>query len=170
METVLIGKLVGLHATKGELRVLPYGEIDWLQGESVFIVPKGSLPATDSASYKVLHMRPHKGKRVWLATLEGITSIDQAEALVGNDIYVKKALLPEPAPGEYYWRDLIGLGVFTEDGAELGRISGVIATGANDVYQVQGPSGELLLPALKEVILSVSLAEKKMIVRPPAGL
>lgn len=170
MKTILIGKFVGLHATRGELKLLSYGEVDWLLGESVFPVPKGTLPAEGAAPYTIVSMRAHKGKGVVLTTLKGIASIDQARALVGMDVYVDKELLPEPPQGEYYLRDLIGIKVFTEEGVELGRITDIITTGANDVYQVEGPVGELLLPALKEVILSVSVAEKKMIVRPPAGL
>ncbi|MEE9542276.1 MAG: ribosome maturation factor RimM [Thermodesulfobacteriota bacterium] len=170
METILIGKIVGVHAIKGELKLLTYGEIDWLVGESVFLTKKGEKPASQVAPCKILSMRPHKGKGVWLATLEGISTIDEAEPLKGMDLYVDKALLPEPAPNEYYLKDILGISVFTEDGKELGRLTEIISTGANDVYQVEGPEGELLLPALSEVILSVDLAEAKMIVRLPEGL
>jgi 16S rRNA processing protein RimM len=173
VETIVIGKIVGVHAIKGELKLMPYGEADWLAGENVFLTKKGEIPAPSSAPYKITLMRPHKGKGVWLVSLEGISSIDSAEPLKGMDVHVDKALLPEPAPNEYYLRDILGISVFTEDGTELGHLADIITTGANDVYQVKGAGDEgeeVLLPALTEVILSVDLEEKKMIVRPPEGL
>lgn len=162
--TALIGKVVGVHALKGEVRVLPYGEIDWIEGESLYLVACGTKPAPDAATVKVSALRPHKG--VMLVTLEGVTSIDDAEALVGLDIHIDFERLPELLPGEYYHQDLFGMEVFTRDGESLGKITGVITTGANDVYQVKGAGGETLLPAIKEVILSVDIDNRKMVVKP----
>lgn len=163
-KSVLIGKVVGVHALKGEVRVFPYGEIDWIEGESLHPAPEGSRPDLEAASLKVRALRAHKG--VVLVTFEGIGKVEEAESLVGLDLYVASERLPELEPGEYYHQDLLDMEVFTEDGRILGRITEVITTGANDVYQVKGPAGEVLIPALKEVIKSVDVANKKMVVRP----
>jgi 16S rRNA processing protein RimM len=65
---------------------------------------------------------------------------------------------------------LIGLRVLRASGEEIGRLSEVLRTGSNDVYVVQGSSGQLLLPALREVVRAVDLVAGTMIVEVPAGL
>lgn len=164
MDSVLIGKITGVHALKGEVKVLPYGEIDWIEGEKLYPAPKGESPPSSGAFLKVSSSRPHKGGL--LVTFEGINSIDEAEPLVNLYLYADKGRLPELEDGEYYHSDLLDMEVFTETGLSLGRITEVITTGANDVYQVTGPEGETLLPAIKEVIINVDLANKKMVVKP----
>ena len=163
-DVVLIGKVVGVHALKGEVRVFPYGEIDWIEGESLYSVPEGTKPSLDTDSIKVTTLRPHKG--VELLTFEGINTVDKAKALVGLELYIDAERLPELEAGEYYHQDLLDMEVFTEDAISLGHIKEVITTGANDVYQVKGPAGETLVPALKEVIISVDIENNKMVVRP----
>jgi 16S rRNA processing protein RimM len=161
---VLIAKIVGLHALKGEVRVLPYGDIDWINGESLYPVTEGTKPTLEPKSMKVSSIRPHKG--VVLVTFKGISTIEEAESLVGLELYVEEEKLPELKPGEYYHQDLIGMEVLSVSGDSLGELTDVITTKANDVYQVTGPKGEWLLPALKEVIVSVEVENKKMVVKP----
>ena len=71
---------------------------------------------------------------------------------------------------EYYWRDLVGLRVVTDQGEMLGTLTEIIATGSNDVYVVQGREREYLIPALEEVVLEVNLDDGVMKVSPPEGL
>jgi len=75
--------------------------------------------------------------------------------------------LPE---GEYYWREIIGLKVVTEDDQVLGRIESVFPTGSNDVYVCRGGEREILLPAIGEVVRKVDTAGRIMVVRLPEGL
>ena len=71
---------------------------------------------------------------------------------------------------ENYVHDLIGLQVETTDGEALGELTEILFTRANDVYVVRGPGGEVLLPALRDVVLQVDLAARKMAVALPEGL
>ena len=75
----------------------------------------------------------------------------------------------QPLPeGEYYRFQLIGLAVVNRDGGALGTLDEIIATGANDVYRVHPAEGaDVLIPALADVILSVDLAARRMVVDPP---
>lgn len=164
MKSVLIGKVVGVHALKGELRVLGYGDIDWIEGESLYTAREGKRPQSDGGTFKVASIRPHKG--VSLVFFEGVSSIEEAKTLVGLCLYVDSDRLPILEPGEYYYQDLLDMEVFSESGQSIGKIAEVITTGANDVYQVLGPEGETLIPALKEVVLSVDIEKKKMVVKP----
>jgi 16S rRNA processing protein RimM len=87
---------------------------------------------------------------------------------------IPRSSLPPLEEDTHYWIDLIGLSVFTTDRECLGRITDVIATGANDVYVVTTPEGypvkEILLPAIASVILEVDVAGQEMVVQLPEGL
>lgn len=95
----------------------------------------------------VLDGRRH-GQTV-VACLEGIEDRDQARALNGAEIAVTRSRLPPPGEGEYYWTDLEGLRVVTLDDHDLGRVQGLLRTGANDVMVVAGER-ERLVPFVLE--------------------
>ena len=77
----------------------------------------------------------------------------------------------DPLPdGSYYYFQILGLRVRTDDGEELGRVHEILATGGNDVYVVRGPAGERLVPALGDVVLDVDLDRGLMTVSLPEGL
>ena len=73
-------------------------------------------------------------------------------------------------PGLYYHHQLIGLAVFSDQGEHLGELTEVLETGANDVYVVTGPQGELLLPVIADVIRSVDLDSHRLTVHLLEGL
>ena len=79
----------------------------------------------------------------------------------------KMQKLPE---GEYYWREIIGLQVVTEEGKILGRIESVFPTGSNDVYICRGGEREILLPAIVDVIRKIDTEHRVMVVRLLKGL
>lgn len=121
---------------------------------------------------EVLWARSHK-QGVRLAIMD-VTTRDQAESLVGCELWIPRESLPPLDEDTHYWVDLIGLAVFTRDGEYLGQVSDIIATGANDVYVVQTPKGypvqEILLPAIASVVLEVNEVDRKMVVELPEGL
>ena len=90
--------------------------------------------------------------------------------MVGEWMTVPGASSPALSEGEYFHFQLLGLQVFTEEGERLGRVCEILETGSNDVYVVSGDGGELLLPALADVIRRVDLAERVMVVDLPDGL
>ncbi len=90
--------------------------------------------------------------------LEGINDRDQAAKLIGCDIGVARAGLPEPEAGHYYFRDLEGMKVMNRDGTELGTVAYVMETGANDVLVTEGERERLIPFIANEVILDVDLA------------
>jgi 16S rRNA processing protein RimM len=102
--------------------------------------------------------------------LEGYDNRTAASALRGQLLQIPLEELMPLAEGEYYEFEIIGLEVWTEDGLYLGRVKEVIYTGANDVYVADGPKGEVLIPALEDVVLKIDLGEGKMLVRLPEGL
>jgi 16S rRNA processing protein RimM len=75
--------------------------------------------------------------------------------------------LPED---EYYPHELIGLDVTTVEGEELGKVSDILLTNANDVYVVVGARGQILLPAIADVIERVDLEMGEIVITPMQGL
>jgi len=101
------------------------------------------------------------GGRVPVLRLEGIADRSAAERLAGR--YLEAAPTPL-APGSYYWHQLIGLSVADEAGVELGHVVEVFRAGENEVYRIEGPDGELLVPALRSVVRSIDPEARRIVV------
>lgn len=99
----------------------------------------------------------HRHGRSLIARLPGIEDREQAAALAGAVIAVRREQLPAAGPGEYYWADLIGLEVRLMDGRNLGRVQGLMATGSNDVLIVQGDRERLIPFVPGQVVKQVDL-------------
>ncbi len=119
-------------------------------------------------SVRVRRVRPKKA--TWILELDRSGSRNEAEALRGAEILARRSDLPEPDDGEWYVADLVGLSVVTGSGEDLGTLEEVLQLPANDVIVVRGPRGEILVPVLDHVILSVDPEEGRMVVELPAGL
>jgi 16S rRNA processing protein RimM len=113
---------------------------------------------------EVTYARAHKQQ--WLVGFKGFEDRDQAESLPGSRIEIDYALLPQPAEGEHYWVDLIGLAVTTTEGVCLGQVDRLFETGANDVLVVieQASSKERLLPYTDQVVVKVDLDARQVTV------
>jgi 16S rRNA processing protein RimM len=93
-----------------------------------------------------------------------------ARSLTGCELCVERDDLPPPPEGEFYWHDLEGLTVYTDDGACLGRVEEFFPTGSNEVLVVRQGAQETLLPFIKDVILAVDAAQGQLRVRVIPGL
>ncbi len=165
-EMVPIGKIVGTHGIKGLLKVYSYsGNIQSLQAaETAFLKGKdGTL-----REYSVKSVSAHTGG--FILGLDDFSDINQVLSLSGSELCLKLSQLPAPDENEYYWRDLIGLDVFTDQGVELGALVDIFETGSSDIYVVRGISKEYLIPAIADVIARVDIPGKKMIITPLDGL
>ena len=110
----------------------------------------------------------HKGKIN--LKLDGIDDRHQADKLRDAMLTVTPDMVPEPPEGYYYHYQIVDMEVFTEEGEYLGRIADILVTGSNDVYVVRGDNGEVLIPALDDVILEVDVEKRRMMVSLPEGL
>lgn len=122
----------------------------------------------DHRLMRVVSIRRHLPD--FLLTLEGLADRDSVESLRGAVLYLRAGEQQPLPPGVYYLHQIEGLEVVTDAGEILGRVKEIIKTGANDVYVVQGDRGEVLLPAIPQVILEIRLAEGRMIVHLMDGL
>ncbi len=83
----------------------------------------------------------------------------------GKMVLVDSAELPPLDADEYYWHEILGMRVVTEDGGNVGKIVEIFPTGSNDVYVVREGAKEALIPALKEVIVSIDKKARTMVIR-----
>lgn len=96
--------------------------------------------------------------------LSGIGTREEAATLIGAEVSVPREDLPALEDGQYYDIDLLGCSVFSTDGELLGELKQVIPTGANDVYVVVGPKGEILVPAINDVVREIDATARKLVV------
>jgi len=163
---VLIGKILGAHGINGICKIQSFAEsLEIFKSGEMLLV---SHPDGSQNRYEIDWSRPHS--RWALLALKQVTSRDQAKSMIGCELFVERAKLPELESGVYYWFDLIGLDVYTSDDRYIGRLDSIIETGANDVYVVKDNDRETLVPALESVVQSIDLESKIMRVELPEGL
>ena len=117
---------------------------------------------------RVERQRLH-GDRVILK-LAGIDDRTAAEAMRGALVRVPIEQAVELPPGSYFWHEIVGLRVQDTRGRALGTVAEVLATGSNDVYVVRSGEGELLLPAIKDVVRAIDREHGVMTVELIPGL
>jgi 16S rRNA processing protein RimM len=160
-----VGKIVSVHGVRGEVK------LDIMTDFPERFAPGAEFwlgPEDDARLVKLASVRPHQD--ALLIRLESVTDRTVAETLRDRLLLIPETDAMPLGENENYAHDLLGLKVITGDGAILGTITDILRTGANDVYVVTGDAGEILLPALREVVLKVDLAEHAMTVAVPEGL
>jgi len=154
---IVLGRVSGLFGVRGWVRVFSHTE----PREGIVRYSPIFLRRRDEWQPFEIEAGHAHGAGVVLK-FAGCDDRDQATALLQADIAVRRAQLPPPEPGEYYWADLEGLRVVTLDGVELGTVASLFATGANDVMVVRGER-ERLLPFIKDrVVVEVNLEQRLM--------
>jgi 16S rRNA processing protein RimM len=161
-----IGRVVKPHGIKGKMKVEYFGKGShhFSLYREVFIMGEKGRPEP----YEILEAIPQPPRLI--LQLKGIEKIEEAEPLIGKEILIKKEVLPELGEKEYYWVDILGMKVETEEGKRIGKVKEIFTTGANDVYVVEGKRGEILLPAIEEVIQNIDLKRGVMKVVRMEGL
>ena len=141
---ILLGRVLGAFGVRGAMKLHSFTD-----------------PVSTAMKYQpwlVLHqgvereaqaVRGRETNKGMVITMPGIDDRDAAEAMAGAEIWVPRSHLPKPKPGEHYWVDLEGLRVTNREGIELGTVSYLFETGANDVMVVKGMR-EHLIPYIPE--------------------
>jgi len=155
-EIVVLGRLADPYGVRGWIRLHAYGDdpLSWAK-LPVWWVGKENGPWRETG---LKNLKVHADGLVVL--LDGVLDRTAAEAMKGLFVGVPRAVLPPPDEGEFYWADLIGLRVINTAGESLGKVDGLIETGANDVLRVLADDGvERLLPFVDAVVLAVDKPE-----------
>ena len=148
-----VGKIVGTHGIKGEVRVEPWCD------SPAFLSKFKTLYLNEGKEEIKVSCRPHKN--IALVKIADVDTIENAELLRGKVLYINRKDVKLPK-GKNFVQDLIGCKVVDVDkGAEYGEITDVIKTGANDVYSVKSPEGrEYLIPVIDDIVIEKKEQEK----------
>jgi len=158
---VAVGRIRSTRGVRGELRVEPLSDVP------ARFAPGSRLSIGDT-SYTIEAAQPEKTGL--LVKLAGVASHQAAEALRGRLLEIPESELGPLGEGEYFRFQIVGIKVFDSSGRPLGRVEEILPTGGNDVYVVRGPAGELLLPAIDDVIKDVDVAAGRMLVELLEGM
>jgi 16S rRNA processing protein RimM len=163
-DLVLVGRVVRPQGRHGEVAVEPLTD----RPDRLPTLRRAFVPAAGGAAREVRIERawPHKGR--YVLKIEGVDTIDGAEALRGAGLGIAEADLAELPEGSYYHHQLAGLPVEDEGGAPLGVVAGVMETGAEaPVLIVRGAEGETLLPFASAFVRAVDLEGRRIVVHRP---
>jgi len=154
-----IGKIVGVHGIRGNLRLLYFSDLGTFPYEEIY------LKETDGtySCYKITSLITLKGTVA--VRLEGVNSRETAQAFVGREVFYPEEELPDPEEGVYYWKDLVGLSVVAPETATPGIIEKVVETGATDVLEIHIDGREILIPFSSRWIDTVQVAKKRLVLK-----
>ncbi len=158
------GKIVGTHGIKGEVRIEPWCDSPQFLSEfkKLYLDDKGE-------TFIEVKSRPHKN--ITLAKIKGVETVEQAEKFRGKVVYINRddIILEE---GVNFVQDLIGLEVRDADNSTVyGKITDVLRTGANDVYEITDSNNKkYLAPVIDEVIVERNIDNGYVLIRPMKGI
>ena len=143
-----VGKVFRPHGVRGELLLEVH------TGSPARLTEMDTIYLGDEHTpQQLLSSRLHRGNL--LIKIEGCNGREYADTLRGVLISIAIQDAVPLKPGEYYHHQIVGLSVVSDEGEPLGTVTEILETGANDVYVVNGLERELLLPAIKSVILKI---------------
>ena len=157
---IVVGEILGAFGVRGWVKVQSHTE----PPENILRYSPWRLAGGGGEKdYRVIEGRPHGGTLV-IVRLEGLSDRDQAALLHKHQVSVPRECFSHPQPGEYYWADLIGLEVRNLAGVVLGRVAGMMETGANDVMEVHGERERLIPFVMGDYVKEVRLDEGWLLV------
>ena len=154
---LMIGEITKPQGVRGEVKVRPCTcDVARFEGLKTVYVKKDGGHAPLNISVNRI------GDDAVFMSVEGVSDRDAAEKLRGTALYIDRAHAVVLDEDSNFLTDLIGLRGVVSDGRDLGKLTEVMQPGGNDVYVFKGPLGEVLVPALKSVVLAVDLEAGEM--------
>ncbi|MGG4127887.1 ribosome maturation factor RimM [Paenibacillus illinoisensis] len=167
-EFMNVGKVVNTHGIRGELKIMPltdFPEVRFAKNAELYLFTPDNHPVLVHVESARLH------KNMYIVRLKEYGNINEVEKFKGGIAKVSKENLAELEENEYYFHQIVGCTVVTEEGENLGTISEILTPGANDVWVVKTAAGkEILLPVIDDVVLDVNVNEKLVKVHLMEGL
>ncbi len=161
-----VARIAGAHGIGGFFRVEALTDdperLKKLRDVCVGIEANDAVPVIVEA-VRMLH-------RSVVIKLKGVDDRTAAEALRNKFIFVARKDLARPGRGRWFVHDIIGCAVVTVDGREVGEVTDVMKSGAQDIWVVRQGAKEHLIPAVAEFITEVDIARRRIVIRPIEGL
>jgi len=161
LEFIAIGQILAPWGVKGKLKVEVVTDFpERFSPRSTIYINRQPM-TIDSTEWR-------KGKVI--IKLNTVDSIEEAQKLRGQPVEIPHSQLYPLPEGQYYHFQLIGLEVWTTQGELLGNIAEILTAESNDNYVVRGVKGEILIPAIDDVVQSIDLSKGHMVIEPIKGL
>ena len=159
-----VGAIVGPQGIRGEFKVKP------------FTANPKSLSAygpvtTDNGQELMLQITSVNAKGLAIVSATGVDTRNEAESLRGLTLYVARESLPEPADGEFYHADLLGMVVKGQNGSPLGSLVAIHNFGAGEIAELAPKKGStIMVPFGGDRLIAVDIAAKELCLSVPDGL
>ena len=160
---IRIATIINTHALKGECKLYLHTD-----DPNARFVPGTVFTASDGQKLVLRKFRMQKG--FGYAFFDGIDTVEKAEALKNLVLELPADQLPEPEEGEYYYHQLAQSKVYNTEGADLGKVTDILETGANLVLRVKNGKEQFLLPFVDAFIEEVDVPGKRIVIREMDGL
>jgi 16S rRNA processing protein RimM len=164
-----VGKIVNTHGIRGEVRVISstdFPEERYAKGNTLYVFSQN-----DSEPVEVVVSSHRVHKNFDLLTFEGYPNVNDVEKFRGSVLKVSENQLGDLEEGEFYYHEIIGCMVHSEEGLLIGKVKEIISTGANDVWVVsrQGEK-DVLIPYIEDVVKEIDTPNKKITIHIMEGL
>jgi 16S rRNA processing protein RimM len=164
-----VGKVANTHGIRGELKIVPltdFPEDRFAVGSHLTLT---DVSGQDTLTVEVESARAHKN--TYIVKLKGYENINEVEKYKGWMLKIDEEQLSELDEDEYYYHEIVGCAVVSDEGEQLGTVSEILAPGANHVWVVDRPTGkQLLIPVIDDVVLDVNVESKLITVHLMEGL
>ena len=162
----VVGRIARAHGIRGQVIVNPetdFPEQRFRPGSLLFVERGASVDSMVVTTVRFQNGRPVIG-------LEGVQTMNDAEALAGLELRVPVEELAKLPEGTFYHHDLVGCRVVTAQGEPVGIVEGVEGTVGGSRLVVAGARGEILIPLATEICRTIDVPGKRIVIEPPSGL
>lgn len=170
MEWFNVGRIVNTHGIRGEVRILSTTDFE----EERFAVGNklAAFKKNDKKPTWVTIESVRRHKNFILLTFEGMGNINLVEPFKEGMLKITKDQMENDLleENEYYYHEIIGCSVTSEEGEKIGEIIDILQTGANDVWVVKGAKKEHYIPYIGDIVKEIDVEEKKIIIHVMEGL
>ena len=158
---VLIGKIVGVHGIKGEVKVKPESDVFERQIEILKEIP--IYRGTKKETLTIDSIKPHKD--LYIVKFSQIKDRTEAEERIGGEIWINKEQQVELEEDEFYFTDLINCTVVNEKGEDIGKVVEILEQPASHILEIEKENGKrILVPFINQFIKEVNVKEKRITV------
>jgi 16S rRNA processing protein RimM len=165
-DRLLIGRVARAHGNRGQ--VIVNLETDFAEDRFAVGRVLAVGPADQAVERRITEVRFHQGRPI--IALEGVSTMNDAEALAGAELWIASAELTPLPDGTFYRHDLVGCEVRDTSGVVIGPVTAVEGPLERSHLVVRGSRGEVLIPLAADICVKVDPAAREIVVHPPAGL
>ena len=167
MGLISFGKITKAHGLAGEVKLLPHSRTL----DSFNEITRIYIESKSSDTPQEFNITSHKfHKNTAILKLHGVDSIEEAQSLSGREVYVQDTELGELDDDEYYFFDLIGLKVYTDEGTYLGYVEDIMERAIQNIMVIKNEEKEILVPMADPIVKGINLEKREIVITPVKGM